>query len=445
MDSRIYTPGAGHQPPVLAGRDDLMRDWRLMLNDTGARGRVAAVDTILVGPRGVGKTALLKAYGHEADRHGSIVLSVQAVQGGEGLIGSLMQQARTQTQAEAGPWRRARAAFENVAGVNVSVAGFGGGVSMREPATEAAHPDAGMLAAALAGLAAEVGKDHPGAGLLITVDELQVAPHRDLALLAATLHRLNVDHPEANVTFAATGLPLTPSVLTAAGVTHPDRLFSVQDIPLNLTPPDARYALVEPARDLEVTWQPDALDRVLAVTNGYPAHLQLLADRVWRAAPGPDTVTLADVEGALPRLAEELEMRTFGPRWDRMSDRQAEFLTALAVLGGRAAMAELATALGRASTDLSWLRDQLLKEGDIYVPRYGQVAMAVPLFAPFVLARYPQDRRTGQESGIRSLEELRHNSATGQDDPHPGKVTRPNPARLDPPGGPGPRTPPPPR
>ena len=50
MKSRIYTPGAGHQPPVLAGRDDRLRDWTLMLNDVAARGRVVAKDTILVGP-----------------------------------------------------------------------------------------------------------------------------------------------------------------------------------------------------------------------------------------------------------------------------------------------------------------------------------------------------------------------------------------------------------
>ena len=53
------------------------------------------------------------------------------------------------------------------------------------------------MAGALARLAAEVAKDHSSGGLLITVDELQVAAHPDLALLAATLHRLNVDHSGA--------------------------------------------------------------------------------------------------------------------------------------------------------------------------------------------------------------------------------------------------------
>ncbi|MBK7612485.1 MAG: hypothetical protein IPJ15_14975, partial [Actinomycetales bacterium] len=241
---------------------------------------------------------------------------------------------------------------------------------------------------ALARLAVEVAKDHSSGGLLITVDELQVAAHPDLALLAATLHRLNVDHSGANVTFAASGLPFTTSVLNAAGVTHPDRLFEVVDVPLTLPPNDARYALVEPARAEHVAWEVAALDRVLTVTNGYPAHLQLVADAVWRAAKGPDAITLADVEATLPGLVDQLDRRTFGPRWERLTDRQAEFLAALALHGGRAGMADLARTLNRTSTDLSWLRDQLIKEGDIYPPRYGHVAMAVPLFTEFVLARY---------------------------------------------------------
>lgn len=417
MQPRIYTPGAGHQPPVLAGREDRLRDWHLMLNDTAARGRVAAADTILIGPRGVGKTSLLSAYSTAALEQGCVVVDLQAVRGESGMIESLLQHARQLTAAESGPWRRARAAFEHLAGFNIAAAGFGASITLHDPPAATGRPSAGALATALAALAAEVRKDRPTGGVLITVDELQVAAHPDLALLAATLHRLNVDHPRANVTFAATGLPLTPAVLDAAGVTHPDRLFTVEDIPLTLPSEDAKYALVEPARTHGVTWQPDALERVIAVTNGYPAHLQLLADTVWRQAPGPDTITLGDVRSALPGLVEQLERRTFGPRWERLTDRQAEFLAALAVHGGRAATADLARALNRPGNELSWLRDQLIKGGDIYAPRYGQIAMAVPLFTPFVLARYPHDRSAASPE-LLTLDQMRTN--TGGQPGQPG-------------------------
>lgn len=38
MEQSPYTPGAGHIPRVLAGRDGLLRDWQLVLNDIIAGG-----------------------------------------------------------------------------------------------------------------------------------------------------------------------------------------------------------------------------------------------------------------------------------------------------------------------------------------------------------------------------------------------------------------------
>lgn len=173
--------------------------------------------------------------------------------------------------------------------------------------------DVGSLAHALAQLAGEVRDDSPHGGLLVTVDEMQVASAADLALVAATLHRLNVDHPAAVVLFAGTGLPFTAEALRKAGVTHPDRLFVLHDIPLTLDVDDARYAVIEPARAAGVSWEPEAADRLVDLTNGYPAHLQLFADAAWTAAPGPHTITLHDVQSSLPTVGAQLEQRTLGP------------------------------------------------------------------------------------------------------------------------------------
>ncbi|HEX6684387.1 MAG TPA: ATP-binding protein [Candidatus Limnocylindrales bacterium] len=391
MEQSPYTPGAGHVPRVLAGRDVLLRDWQLVVNDVVAGGRVRAQDMILVGPRGVGKTVTVSAFAERARNQGFEVVNLQAVSGHAGLVEALLQRARTRLTEEAGSWQRARKAFERIGGVNLSVAGIGGGVSTHQP-DRAPGLDAGTLADALATLAEEVRKDTHGGGLLVTVDELQVASAPDLALLAATLHRLNVDHPPAAVLFAGTGLPFTPAVLRKAGVTHPDRLFVLEPIPLTLEHGDARYAVVEPALQAGIVWAPEAANTVVEASNGYPAHLQLFADATWTAAIGPDQITLADVEAALPRVASQLDRRTLGPRWDRISDRQMEFLAALALHGGRASTATIARTLGRTQQDLSWLRQELMEEGDIYAPKRGQLAMAVPLFNRYVLSHYERSR-----------------------------------------------------
>jgi hypothetical protein len=134
--------------------------------------------------------------------------------------------------------------------------------------------------------------------LLITVDDLQVAASADLALIAAALHRLNVSHPKSVVVFAATGLPTTPDASLAAGVTHWDRLVPPQRLPATLSPADAAYAIVEPARLAGVLWEREAVDLIVTATNGYPAHIQLFADRAWAAAAGADRITSAEAHAA---------------------------------------------------------------------------------------------------------------------------------------------------
>src|SRR5680860_172264 len=116
MDQSPYTPGAGHTPPVLAGRDGLLRDWQLVLNDILAGGRVRAQDMILVGPRGVGKTVTVSAFAKLAKDQGFEVVNLQAVSGHTGLVEALLQRARTRLAEEAGPWQRARKAFERDGG-----------------------------------------------------------------------------------------------------------------------------------------------------------------------------------------------------------------------------------------------------------------------------------------------------------------------------------------
>ena len=135
----------------------------------------------------------------------------------------------------------------------------------------------------------------------------------DLALLAATLHRLNVEHPRATVLFVGTGLPHVCTVLSSSGVTHPDRLSQLEPLPLTLSEEEARYALIEHARRIGVTWEPDAAQIVLDASQGYPAHLQFYAHQIWMAAVGPDRITLTDAQSGMLLAEATLTKRTLQP------------------------------------------------------------------------------------------------------------------------------------
>lgn len=409
MENSPYTPGAGHSPEVLAGRDQLLGSWRTTLSELQTSGRKRSVDLILSGPRGVGKTVTLTEFhkiGAESDFDS---ISLQAVSNRGSLVEALLYRADERIREEAGPWVRARHALERLGAINLGVAGFSAGVSVNAKATQPL-PDAGVFAKALATLAFEISNDKKRGGLLVTIDELQVADGDDLALLAATLQRLNVDHSRAPVAFAATGLPNTPESLRRAGVTHPDRLFDIRPLPVDLDKPDARYAIAEPARRRLVTWEDRAIDLVLEASKGYPAHLQLLADQVWRAAPGPDTIRGTDADEGVVTGLIEIKRRTLEPRWVRASDRQRELLAAIAVNGGHTTARHIRQTLGRDQAEWSRMRDDLISEGDIYSPRRGEITLTIPSFAAYIVDNY-EDSRDEATKPILSLAELVKNAS----------------------------------
>ena len=70
-----FKPTAGAEPPVLAGRDAVLEDFEIGLEEgVGAPGRLMRI----TGPRGSGKTVLLTELGDIARQHGWRVVDVTA-------------------------------------------------------------------------------------------------------------------------------------------------------------------------------------------------------------------------------------------------------------------------------------------------------------------------------------------------------------------------------
>lgn len=391
MEGRIYTPGAGHRPPVLAGRDDIIRDWLLTCNDVQIEGRVAADDLVFTGPRGVGKTALVDVLADRAREVGYEVIALQAVQGRPQLIDSLVETAAYKISEEQPAWVKAKKAFSRLASVNVSVLGHGGGISTHAPPEQPrSATDPRAVASALAALSEAVYDEAGRGGVLVTVDEMQVGGP-DLPMLAAALHRLNSQHPTARVLFAGTGLPNTQHVMERAGVTHPGRLFNMVGLPTRLDASEARYALTAPATQHGVAWEPRAQDLVLEVTGGYPAHLQAFAHRVWRAAEGL-TITEAAAREGIAVAADEFKRRTMDPLWAALGPRQREYLTAVAVAGGEAESGIVSRMLGRTTAQDAVTRAALIDAGHLYSRALNHIALSTPLAGAYAQAHYvPSD------------------------------------------------------
>lgn len=399
MHDSPYTPGAGHTPPILAGRELLESQWQEMLSDIGGAGRKRARDIILRGPRGVGKTVLLSRFQQLAEAQGYDTITLQAAAGVVGIVDGILARAEDRLGQQRPAWQRAKDALQRLGAINVTAAGFGAGVTVNPAEARQTPVDPGTLARTLATLAREIRSDAPGGGLLITLDEMQVSRGPDLALTAAALQRLNVEHPDSCVAFAASALPNIDDVLRDAGVTHPDRLFATQPIPVELGRGAARFAIVEPARQRGVTWSELGVGKLLDATHRYPAHLQLFADQTWALAKGPHEITVEDAEQGLAEAEQLVEIRTLDPRWQRATDRHVELLAALAVTTSAentttdyTTTAQISTVLDRAVNEWSNTRIELINEGDIYAPGRGKLAFTVPTYAPYILRNYAARR-----------------------------------------------------
>ncbi|HJQ03248.1 MAG TPA: ATP-binding protein [Jatrophihabitans sp.] len=395
-----YAPGAGQRPPELAGRDAELTAFDVLLERV-VRGR-AERSVMLTGLRGVGKTVLLNALRSAAVRAdwGTGKLEARPDQPLRRPLAAALHVAIRELGG--GP----AGAHEQVLGVLKSFAQKGPpDARLRDrwqPGIEVAavpgRADSGdieidlvELFADAAGLAADLGR-----GIALFIDELQDVGPTDISALCAACHELSQQGLPLIVVGA--GLPHLP-VLLSASKSYSERLFRYARID-RLDRVAADQALQAPAKDEQAEFTPAALDRMYALTAGYPYFVQAYGKAVWDVAPR-SPITEADVAVAAPEAAAELALGFFGSRLERATPAEREYLHGIATVAEQCAAepgpsegelesvptAAVADLLGRKAQSLSPARDALLKKGLIYSGERGRIAFTVPHFGRYLRAQ----------------------------------------------------------
>ncbi len=382
-----FRPGAGRVPPVLAGRSDLLSEFRNRLyqaRETGEGER----PWILSGLRGVGKTVLLNQLGREAAELKLIFIKVEA-SSSKPLAVALAKELHLALRRVLSSSDRARALWSRAARVlrsfqvRVDPSGTYSFTVDIEP--ERGVADSGDLAVDLQELLETIGLAAREANtvLLLAVDELQEASPEDLAALNVALHNLGQDAFPVPVVFVGAGLPSLPAVLADA-TSYAERLYDYRQIGLLDTAATAD-ALTAPARANGVDWETDALAAAVTATGGYPYFIQACGSHVW-SARATDTIKLDDARIGIDAARTEVEQGLYRSRWERATPTQRAFMSAMAIdHDAPSSMAELVTRLRKKrTTDLSVNRRDLIRSGHIYTPERGFVAFTVPGMADFI-------------------------------------------------------------
>ncbi len=387
-----YAPGAGQRPPELAGRDEQLRAFDVVLERV-ARGRPER-SLVLTGLRGVGKTVLLNALRSAAVRRGwgTGKLEARPDQGLRRPLSSALHQAirelghpeqdevdqvlgvlRAFAQREAGADARLKDRWSP--GIDVPAArgrADSGDIEI----------DLVELLTDVGGLASDVGK-----GVGVFLDEMQDLGPADVSALCAACHEIS--QSGLPVIVVGAGLPHLPAVLSASK-SYSERLFSYQRID-RLSRDAADRALCAPAAEEDAEFTDDGLAAMYAATGGYPYFIQAYGKAVWDHAPR-SPISADDVAVAAPEAERELAVGFFGSRYERATPGERDYLCAMADaaadLGedpvGAVATADVAAVLGKKPQSLSPARDALLKKGLIYSGERGRIAFTVPHFGRYL-------------------------------------------------------------
>ena len=393
-----YAPGAGQRPPELAGRDEQLDAFEVVLERI-SRGRPER-SIVLTGLRGVGKTVLLNALRSTAVRAkwGTGKLAARPDQSLRRPLSSALHQA----VRELGHPNNDE--VQHVLGVIKAFAqrDAPAGAKLRErwnPGIDApavsGRADSGDIEIDLVELLTDVGglASDTGRGVAVFIDEMQDLGPDDVSALCAACHEIS--QSGLPVIVVGAGLPHLPAVLSASK-SYSERLFRYSRID-RLPRSAADAALVVPAEEEGAAYEQEALDAMYAATGGYPYFIQAYGKAAWDRAPR-SPVTADDVRVAAPEAESELAVGFFGSRFERATPGEREYLRAMADVavaiseGGDEKLddiesvptSDVATHLGRKPQSLSPARDALLKKGLIYSGERGRIAFTVPHFGRYL-------------------------------------------------------------
>jgi hypothetical protein len=387
-----YTPNAGSRPHELAGRDSELEQFRVLV---GRLKRGATEQSMIVrGLRGVGKTVLLNAFEDHAESEGFLTYYHELAPD-SGLIGQIardVQSALARLSLTTRALAKVRGALEHLATIRLTgPEGIGLTVDLRKA-------DEGTIAGDLAELFLALGSaaKEKGSGVVFLLDEVQFAKEIEYRSLISALHRAT--QKSMPLTAAAAGLPQIPR-LSGEARSYAERLFTFPVI-AGLSEPDATAALVEPARRLQVDYQPDALALALEWTRGYPFYIQQLGKHTWnltRESP----ITRADVQSAIPIAQAALDTSIYEVRIQRATAEERRYMRAMADLGeGPYRSGRVAGKLSRKTSEVSMTRQHLIDKGLVYATEdYGHIDFTIPRFDEFMLRHMPFRARATKAAG----------------------------------------------
>lgn len=383
-----FRPGAGHQPPHLAGRAQEMSEFRRLLAQD-----IILENLVLTGLRGVGKTVLMDNF------------KPLALASGWSWIGTDLSEAASLTEE-----RIATRLFTDLSVATSSmkigeqaVRGLGFNSQDLSVDVNLTYNVLISLYTATPGLVADklkhvleivwsvIERSDNLKGIIFAYDEAQnLSDHADkdefpTSLLLDVFQSLQ----KKGISFmlVLVGLPtLFPKLVEAR--TFAERMFRVVFLD-RLNESDSREAIKKPIQDskCQVTMKSESVDTIVSLSGGYPYFIQFICREVY------DNFLMGIQSVPVEAITLKLDEDFFAGRWARATDRQRAMLFVISELDSCEEefsvqeIVELSKSILEkpfSSSHTNQMLVVLANNGLIFKNRHGRYSFAVPLLGRFI-------------------------------------------------------------
>ena len=357
-----FKPTAGGEPPLLIGRERVVRDFDKGLDiGVGAPGRIM----LITGARGTGKTVMLTVLGDKARAHKWDVIEETASDGlCERLVSELCSKDSLIDKLTFAP--------------SITIAGAS--VSLGEAELSPKRMPETLRKAMSARLDALEKRD---AGLMISIDETQAASRADLIAIATAIQHQIREKRNVSIVFA--GLPQMISDLFDDEVItflRRARTNVLANVPID----EVKESFAQTFEDSGMSLDTSLVEKAAVATAGYPYMIQLVGYYIWDAADARESTVISkeDVNEGIREARVDLDNAVCVPELHGLSKNDKAYLEAMAVSDGPSGTSEVAKRMGRSAKYAATYRKRLL---DAYVIRQtdrGEVDFAVPFLREYL-------------------------------------------------------------
>lgn len=357
IENNPFTPSFGRVPPYMAGRQFLMSDFARAFRGNG---NDPLLQSIVVGARGTGKTAVLSAACDLALGEGWLCVSTTCA---PGMLDDIFQQT-VFASSELVDVRK---------GATLTGVSIGQLFGFEWKPSEDAPANWRLAMSKLLDQLAET-----GTGLVITVDEVRPGV-AEMEQLAAVFQHFVRERRRTALLMA--GLPHQAVQLVNSGsVSFLRRAMSISLGRIDDADVGEAFRKTVESGGKSIGAQP--LGECVKAIDGFAYMLQLVGFRAWEASGEAKTIAAEDAARGISLAQADLERQIIVPTWASLSAVDKEFCRALAA-GARTAK-EIGERLGKKPNFVSKYKQRLLEQGVVDQDAYANLRFSLPCFEAFV-------------------------------------------------------------